>query len=413
MDFFKKLRSDGATYDGQGSERTGLIDNIFINMEKGCLLMRYPYDNLSTHAKVTVQEGQQMVFMSEGMYSDTFLPGSHVLSTNNLPFLEKLANLPYGGKSAFKTTVFCVSTVRQRFAGDDGGWGIGLTVRDYTLGDEGITIKVGAYGTYEFRIVNPITFIREYGGTQHEIWLADFAEEFRAAVSQRITPSLSRYFSQQKTGVVEANNQLPAMADFARREINEYLEDYGIELTKFDIEGINPNEDDPNYQRIVAAQASAGEMDLESKALARKRAREGYNYQQEMQFDVLEGAANNAGTAGTMMGAGMGLGMGFGMGSAFGPQMAGMTQGAFGAQPQATPPPPPSPSAFHLVLNGQQAGPYDFTTVQQFIGQGIVNPATLVWKPGMAQWAAAQTVPELASLFASAAPPPPPVPPVN
>ena len=128
---FGKPRTDGQTFDGQGTERTGFIDNVFVNLEKGCLLQRYPYDNLSTCAKVTVQEGQQMVFMSEGMYSDLFLPGSHTLTTNNVPFLEKIMNIPFGGNSAFKTTLFTVSTKRQRFAGEDAGWGVGLTVRDF------------------------------------------------------------------------------------------------------------------------------------------------------------------------------------------------------------------------------------------------------------------------------------------
>ena len=56
MGLFTKQRSDGATYDGQGEERVGFIDNVFYNLEKGLLLKRHPYDNLSTNAKVTVQE---------------------------------------------------------------------------------------------------------------------------------------------------------------------------------------------------------------------------------------------------------------------------------------------------------------------------------------------------------------------
>jgi membrane protease subunit (stomatin/prohibitin family) len=411
FNFKKDQHADGYTYDGQGQERTGIVDNVFINLEKGCLLLRYPYDNLSTSARVTVQEGQKMVFCSEGMYSDCFEPGSYTLSTNNIPFLEKLVNLPFGGKSAFKTTVFCVTTTRQRFAGDDGGWGVNLTVRDFTFGDEGVTINIGAYGSYEFRIINPIAFIRQYSGTEHELTLDEFAGKFRETVSQRIKPALSKYFSTQKISITEVNNYLMEMSDGTRKLLNEYMEEYGIELTNFDIEAVNPMEDDPNYQRIIAAQTSAGEMDLESRALARKRAREGYNYQQERQFDIMEGAANNTGTAGTMMGAGMGMGMGFGMGGAFGAQMGGMAQGAFGAQPQTqAPPPPPTPQAvaFHVIINGQQAGPYDLVTLQPLVSQGVVTPATLVWRAGMAQWAAAQTVPELAALFGPPAPPPVP-----
>lgn len=408
---FGKPRTDGQTFDGQGTERTGFIDNVFVNLEKGCLLQRYPYDNLSTCAKVTVQEGQQMVFMSEGMYSDLFLPGGHTLTTNNVPFLEKIMNIPFGGNSAFKTTLFTVSTKRQRLAGDDAGWGVGLTVRDFTLSDEGIMIKVGANGSYEFRIVNAIAFIREYGGTEHEIWLDDFAREFGESISQRVTPILSSFFSKRKVSIGEVNNYLSELSDTAKREMNEYLEEYGIELTKFDVEGINPIESDPNYQKILAAQSDAGAMDLESRALARKRQREGYNYQQERQFDIMQTAAGNEGSAGQMMGAGMGIGMGFGMGGAMGGMMGQMAQGAMTAQPQMAPPPMPQAVQVYLFINNQQTGPYDINGLSQMVSQGLLTPQTMVWKAGMAAWAAASTVPEIAALFGPPAPPTPPAPP--
>ena len=408
---FGKPRTDGQTFDGQGTERTGFIDNVFVNLEKGCLLQRYPYDNLSTCAKVTVQEGQQMVFMSEGMYSDLFLPGGHTLTTNNVPFLEKIMNIPFGGNSAFKTTLFTVSTKRQRLAGEDAGWGVGLLVRDFTLSDEGIMIKVGANGSYEFRIVNAIAFIREYGGTEHEIWLDDFAREFGESISQRVTPILSSFFSKRKVSIGEVNNYLAELSDTAKKEMNEYLEEYGIELTKFDVEGINPIESDPNYQKILAAQSDAGAMDLESRALARKRQREGYNYQQERQFDIMQTAAGNEGSAGQMMGAGMGIGMGFGMGGAMGGMMGQMAQGAMTAQPQMAPPPMPQAIQVYLFINNAQAGPYDMNGLSQMVSQGVLTPQTMVWKAGMAAWAAASTVPEIAALFGPPAPPAPPVPP--
>lgn len=411
MGLFDKLRSKGETYDGQGDERSGLIDNIFVNLERGCLVHRYPYDNLSTRAKVTVQEGQQMVFMSEGQYSDLFLPGQYTLSTNNIPFLERLVNLPYGGQSAFKTALYVINTTRQRLAGDDAGWGVGLTIRDYTLGDEGMTIKVGAYGSYEFRIINAIAFIREYMGTLHEMYLEDFCSEFTSAVSQRVVTAINRYFSKNRTGITEINNYLTEVADFARREMNEYFEDYGLELTKFDIDGINPHEDDPNYQRIIAQQSEAASMDLESRAMARKRQREGYSYQQERQLDVMQAAAANEGMAGSMMGASMGMGMGVGIGGMLGQQMGSVAQGSMQAAPVAPPPVAP-PMQVYVYLNNQQAGPYDMPILQQLASQGILTAQTLVWRAGMPAWAAAGTVAELQSLFAPVPPPVPPVPPV-
>lgn len=410
MGLFNKQRTDGQTYDGQGDNRTGIIDNVFVNLEKGCLVHRYPYDNLSTHAKVTVQEGQQMVFLSEGMYSDLFQPGGHTLSTNNLPFLQRLVNLPYGG-SAFKTTLYVVSTTRQRLAGDDAGWGAGLTIRDYTMANtpQGITIRIGAYGTYEFRISNAIAFIREFVGTGHDLYLEEFTDQFRSVIAQRITSTLSKYFSQQRTSITEINNYLFDIAQFAKKSMNEYFEEYGIELTQFDIEAINPHEDDPNYQMVIQSQAKAA-----------VRSVEGYNYQQERQFDVMETAAGNQGVGGTMMGAGMGLGMGFGMGGMMGNAMGNIAGNTMSGQMNTPAPPPVAPAVqIYVHLNGAQAGPYDMPVLQQLVQQGTLQPATLVWKAGMAQWAAANTLPELAGLFApvpppvSATPPTPPTPPAE
>lgn len=410
MGFFNKLRSNGQTFDGQGDERSGLIDNVFVNLEHGCLVHRVPYDNLSTRAKVTVQEGQQMVFMSEGMYSDLFQPGPHTLSTNNIPFLEKIVNLPYGGKSAFKTTLYVINTTRQRLAGDEGGWGVGLTIRDYTLSDEGVTIGVGAFGTYEFRITNAITFIREFVGTEHDTYLKDFTNQFSSALSQRVTSALSRYFSQQRTSITDVNNYLADIADSSRVSMNQYFSDYGIELTKFDIEAINPREDDPHYQQILQAQTSAGAMDLESRALARKRQREGTTYLQERQLDVMMKAAGNTGTAGAMMGTGMGIGMGVGVGSAIGSQMGTIAQGAMvnTQMPTGATPPPIGttvPVQIYVYMNGAQAGPYDMPILQQLAQNGLLTAQTQVWKAGMPQWAPAATLPELAGLFAPVPPP--------
>jgi hypothetical protein len=176
------------------------------------------------------------------------------------------------------------------------------------------------------------------------------------------------------------------------------------------VEGVNPIESDPNYQKILAAQTEAGAMDLESRALARKRQREGYSYQQERQFDVMQEAAGNEGTAGQMMGAGLGVGMGFGMGGVMGGMMGQMAQGAANAQPIPT---PPVPVQVYVYVNNQQSGPFDAAQLKQLAAQGVLTKDTLVWKAGMLQWAAASTLPELSGLFQQTptAPPTPPVPP--
>lgn len=58
-----------------------------------------------------------------------------------------------------------------------------------------------------------------------------------------------------------------------------------------------------------------------------------------------------------------------------------------------------------MLVNNLQQGPYALPQLQQMVQQGILLPATLVWKQGMPQWQAASTCPELAGLFGMTPPP--------
>jgi hypothetical protein len=84
----------------------------------------------------------------------------------------------------------------------------------------------------------------------------------------------------------------------------------------------------------------------------------------------------------------------------------GATQGT-PLVPGATPPLPGVPQ-YSIAINGQTSGPFGFQQLAQLAQTGQLTPQTMVWKQGMAEWAAAGTVPELASVFAPSAPPPPP-----
>ena len=75
--------------------------------------------------------------------------------------------------------------------------------------------------------------------------------------------------------------------------------------------------------------------------------------------------------------------------------------------PASVPPPMPVAESWHVSLDGQQTGPLQLTQVQQYIQSGQVNASTMVWKTGMANWAAAGQVPELAAFFATPPGPPP------
>jgi membrane protease subunit (stomatin/prohibitin family) len=61
-------------------------------------------------AKLTVRPGQKAVLVNEGQIADTFEPGLHELSTQNLPILSTLMGWPYGFNSPFKAEVYFFNT---------------------------------------------------------------------------------------------------------------------------------------------------------------------------------------------------------------------------------------------------------------------------------------------------------------
>jgi hypothetical protein len=105
--------------------------------------------------------------------------------------------------------------------------------------------------------------------------------------------------------------------------------------------------------------------------------------------------------------------VGLGAGIAMGAQLVNAMGGALGAggapaAGSAVPPPIPGGAAFHVAVNGQQTGPFDAASLAQQAASGQLTRSSLVWKTGMAQWAKAGEVPELAMLFANTPPPVPP-----
>ena len=66
---------------------------------------------------------------------------------------------------------------------------------------------------------------------------------------------------------------------------------------------------------------------------------------------------------------------------------------------------------YWVGVNGQQAGPFDWSQLQQLVQQGQLTQQTYVWKQGMANWEFAANVQELLPFFANAMPQMPGMPP--
>ena len=65
----------------------------------------------------------------------------------------------------------------------------------------------------------------------------------------------------------------------------------------------------------------------------------------------------------------------------------------------------PLPCTFHVILDGQQAGPFNEQEMIRLISEHRVNKETLVWTPGMTAWQPIEKVPQVLRLVALTPPP--------
>ncbi len=395
MALFSSFRNNGETFDGKGEDRKGLIDRIKYDGLQEDLVWKFPYENLTMGAQLIVNESQEALFFKGGKALDVFGPGTHTLSTSNVPILQKLINLPFGGQSPFTAEVWYVSkTVKRNLK-----WG---TKTPMNLRDPqwGVIIPVRAYGEFGIQIQNSSVFINQIVGTQHITDTETILDQFTSLIITKTSDTIAKYIVEKKISIIDLPAKTDEISQACKDRITEEFDKYGILVTNFYAESINYPPDHPQVEQINQAMANKMQREIE-----------GFTYTQERSFDVLETAAGNEGNTGNLMGAGIGLGMGVGIGGSFGNQMGNIgNQMNVNQQGMQAPPPPPPPAAYHVLINNVQQGPFGIQQLQAAIQQGQLTAGTLVWKPGMAQWAKAGEQPDLAGFF-NATPPPPPPPP--
>ena len=110
------------------------------------LVYKFPFNNIATGNVLTVNESQEAFFFKSGVLCDSFTAGRYVLSTANLPLLQKVINLPSGGDTTFTAEVWFINKLDKR----NMLWGTGgLRIIDPYFQ---IPIKLSARGQYGFRI---------------------------------------------------------------------------------------------------------------------------------------------------------------------------------------------------------------------------------------------------------------------
>lgn len=285
-----------------------VIDVVKWNATPDVYAWKFPSEQLATWTQLIVAETQDAVMVKEGKMVGPFRSGRHVLDTKNLPFLSKLVNIPFGGKSPFTAEVWFTNKVMTL----DVKWGTSDPIQ---LQDPKyhVMLPVRAFGQYGVRIVHAKKFLLKLVGTLPEFDRERLNSYFKGLILTKVKGAIAKEIIQKKISILEISANLSDMSEALKQSMLPELEEYGLELVNFYVNSINAPETDTAVIRLKDALAKRAEMNII-----------GYSYEQERSFDTMERAAGNEGTAGGVMGAGMGLGMGFGMGAPMGHAMSGM-----------------------------------------------------------------------------------------
>ena len=334
-------------------------------------------------AKLTVREGQVAVMVNEGQMgkgqvADIFMPGMYDLSTENMPILSTIKGWKYGFNSPFKAEVYFVNT--KQFTNQKWGTKNPIMLRDAEFGP----IRIRAFGNYAIRVVDAKLFLKEIAGTDQHFTTEEVTEQLRNMVITRFTDAIA----ESKIPVLDMASNYDELSKLIGNKINPEFKEIGIEVTKLLIENISLPPD------VEAALDKRSSMGIIGNLNA---------FTQYQAANSMEKAAENGNS---MMGAGLGMGMGMGMGNQMN-NMFNQNQNV-NNQNNNTPPPPPPATQYFVAVNGAQTGPFTEQVMAQMIQQGSLKKESMIWKNGMAAWAAADQVAEIAKLFSAVPPPLPP-----
>ena len=196
------------------------------------LSFRFPDEDkaIKNGAQLIVRESQVAQFVYLGEFGDKFLPGKHTLATDNIPILTKLKSWKYAFNSPFKADVYYVIT--RLFTGNKWGTSNPVMLRDADFG----VARVRAFGTYDFKIVEPKTFLREVAGSDHNFRLDEFADTMRSRIVSLFTDAIAS----AKIPVLDVASRYTELGDALLPMINPAVTaKYGLEITSFIVENVS------------------------------------------------------------------------------------------------------------------------------------------------------------------------------
>ncbi|MGC9316917.1 MAG: SPFH domain-containing protein [Armatimonadota bacterium] len=292
--------------------------------------------DITLGAQLTVRESQAAVFFRDGQALDVFGPGRHTLTTANLPLLERLINIPFGGRTPFQAEVYFINM--RTFTNLKWGTASPVIFRDDELG----AVRLRAYGLFTMRVDDPQLFVNRVVGTEHRYDTEAVASWLRDFIVSRFNDMLGETLE----SVFDLASRYDELGAATKARLTSDFRNYGMVLEDFLIDAVTPPDE---VNRMIDERSAMGAVgDMEQ--FTRYRTAQAIG-------DLARAGGDGAGAAATGAGLGLGVTMAQLMTGALQPQQA--------AAPGVTAPPATTCPNGHVVARGAKFCPECGAKIEQ------------------------------------------------
>jgi len=322
--------------------------------QKDKVVYKHPDQTFPFWSQLTVDSDEVCLFFKDGQFKGVLGPGRHSLDTQNIPFLGILVDKFTGG-NVFVSELFFVTTSPMYGQGFGGPIG---SMRDPELD---IRVNPRVFGTYSFRIADPVRFVIEFWrqkGGDPEAALGWVRDQLVMGVKATLTRLM-------RSGELTMMDLGTAGPDVAKAVVQSCPDLANIGVQVLEVAKLNINLSDEDQARIdefqdqivqakldarkakigvdrAAAEAQARQYALDQDFMNRARYVNQVDMGRYQQYAAAEAtmglgqglAQGGEGAQGGVVGAQMAAGMGLAAGMAVGhPQQYGYPQQPYGYPP--------------------------------------------------------------------------------
>lgn len=265
-------------------------------------------EELRYGTQLVVNQSQEACFIKGGKLLDVFGPGTHTLSSKNLPILSSIIGLAFGGDSPFKAEVYFINKSVSMDAK------FGLIPFNMIEPNFKVPIPVTSRGSFALNVSDSKAFLNKIVGTVPDFETKTIAQYFRGVIVENVKNAITKIAKEQKLSPLELESIVYEVGNAVRGFLANTISEYGLDLKLFNIEAIPVIDEDERVKEIVAQYQKLMTEDASERMRLKRRGENLEVYRLERSFDTSEKVAENmggglGGDGGNLIGTMIGMGM--------------------------------------------------------------------------------------------------------